>query len=336
MSIPDWSVVTFGGFGAILLITLLVGGSAVLVWKYKKITGLFVLFSAIYLIQAVFTEPDQAALDKYNISAAQAVLLGLTIAIPYVVIWFFALLGYVRLRFYTESIRHSEDGEAFTMISRGVAWLALWLPVSAVAGGLVSRHYTAHPEAAPLMVMLNNYLNLALLFPAFLLTYLGATKLLGVVKRLHAALPPWLFLVFIAFAALYTFLVLHDPARQVPTDGVTVAAYYLPDWLIVTSFVIPRLIMWFLGIQAVYYVYLYSRKIKGSIYRQALSHLAQGIGGVVLATIVLRGVQSLSSPLSQANLAVLLIIIYLLLIVLSVGYVLIAKGARNLQRLEDL
>lgn len=305
-------------------------------WRYKKLTALFLLFSAIYLAQSVLIKPDQTALDKYHISASQAVALGLTVAIPYIVIWFIALLGYLRLRSYAESIADSQDGAAFTIISCGVGLLALWLPISAIIGGFSTHYYAVHPSATATMVILNNYLNLALLFPGFLITYCGTRKLLAVINKSRPALPQKVMLLFICFAVLYTFLVLHDPARLAPTHAVTTAAYYLPDWLIVTTLVIPRLVMWFLGIQAVYNMYWYRQKVKGSIYKQALDHVAQGVGGVVLSTIVLYCVQSLSSPLNQLNLALLLLVVYLLLIIVSIGYLLIAQGAKKLQRLEEL
>ncbi len=131
-------------------------------------------------------------------------------------------------------------------------------------------------------------------------------------------------------------LTLEDSARQAPTHSVSIASYYLPDWLIITTIVIPRLILWFWGIKAVEDIYMYRKKIKGKIYKVALQNVARGIAAVVVATILLRCFQSLSSPIGELSLALIILLIYLLLIAIGIGYVLIYKGAKQLQKIEDL
>ncbi len=307
-----------------------------LMFKYKWLSVLFVAFSAIYLAQAVLIAPDKAVLTKYHITAGQGVALTLSVAIPYLLIWATALIGYLRLRDYTAAINDSPDGTAFTVISRGMLLLTLWLPLSALLSGLVAHYYHLHPSSTANLVRLNNYANLIILLPAFLLANQGARKLLSLVKRPSYQIPQRITLLFIGFAALYTFLTLNDSARQGPTHTVTVASYYLPDWATVLTIVIPRLVMWFLGIQAVYFIYVYTQKVKGSLYKAALRNVTRGLAGVVIATIMLRCFQSLSSQLAHLGLGLILLIVYVLLLVIGSGYVLIAKGAKKLRRLEEV
>jgi hypothetical protein len=304
--------------------------------KYKKLTALFLLLSVVYVLQTILPGPDVATLSKYHISASQLKILTLTIVIPYLIIWLIALIGYLRLRSYTQSIEGTKDGTAFGLIERGVLILTIWLPVSAVSSSITTHYYRLHPSATANMVRLDNYINLALLFAGLLIAYLGTEKLIKLIKAPVRTLPLRVALPFIGLSALYLLLVLHDPARQYPTSPHTAAAYYEPDWLIVISLIIPRLIMWFLGVQAVYNIYVYQSKVKGSLYKQALRTLALGLSGVILATIVLRTIQSVSSTLNRLNLAPLLIVIYLLLVIMCLGYVLIAKGSKSLQKIEEL
>lgn len=304
--------------------------------RYKRLTGIFTTLSIIYIAATVLTPQDKAALAKYHVSGGQVTGLVLTIALPYLIIWFIALVGYLRLRSYSQSISDSKDGRAFQLISRGVLLLALWLPLSAVIGALTTWYTRLHPSATPEMVTINNFANIIILFVAFLIINQSSKHLLSLVKKSEAALPQLHMVLFICFSALYVFMVLHDPARQFPTATVHQASYYLPDWLTVTTLVIPRLIMWFLGIQAVHNIYVYRNKVKGAIYKEALDSLARGIGWVVVSVIILRCFQSLSSQWDKLSLAVLLLVIYGLLVFISVGYVLIAKGARNLQRIEEI
>lgn len=304
-------------------------------FKHRKLTGLFVIFSLVYLAQTALVKPDQAALDKYDISEAQAVFLGLTIAIPYLVIWFVALVGYIRFRSYAVKIAKTKDGAAFYTMGQGLLLLALWLPLSAVMGSATSEYYRAHPEVTALMVNLNNFMNIIILLPAFVLLSKGASKLLPLIRRTKASLPTGAVLAGICLGAVYTFLVFHDPARQFPTEEVKVAGYYLPDWAILFGLVLPRLVMWYLGAQAVYYIFLYRNKVKGKLYKKALDDLARGIGWVIFMTILLRFLQSLSGQLGSLSVGLLLLLIYALLVVVAVGYVLIAKGARRLQLIEE-
>lgn len=307
-----------------------------LVLKYKKLSALYVLFAIVYLLQSILTKPDQATLDKYHISIARAVALTLTIAIPYLIIWFVALIGYLRFRCYSDSIAGSKDGKAFKLMEKGLLLLTLWLPLSAILANVITKYYHAHPDATSLMVNINNYGNLLMLLPAFYLLNAGASKLLPLIRRKRQGLPVSWVLIGVCLVAAYVFLVFHDPARSAPTKDVPVASYYLPDWAILFTLIIPRLVMWFLGIQAVFSLFLYKDKIKGSIYKSALNYLARGIGWVVLTTIVLRCFQSLSGPLSRLSIGMLLLVIYVLLIIVAIGYVWIAKGARSLLRIEKL
>ncbi|MDB5171097.1 MAG: hypothetical protein JWO35_791 [Candidatus Saccharibacteria bacterium] len=307
-----------------------------LMLRYKLVSAVFLVLSAVYLALTALTEPDKVALEKYHLTAAQAVALILTIALPYVIIWFIALIGYLRFNSYAETIRGSRDGTAFMTMSQGLLMLALWLPVSAVSSILAAHYYRDHPSSTATLIIAINYVNIALLFPAFIQMYRGARKLLPLIKTTAASLSQTVNLVFICFSALYVFLVLEDPARHAATDSTTIASYYLPDWLIIISLVIPRLIMWFFGAKAVQYLYLYRNRVKGTLYKAALNNLARGIAGVVLATIVLRCIQSLSSQLGELSLALMLLVIYLLLLLIAIGYVLIFKGAKNLQQIEEL
>lgn len=307
-----------------------------IVTRYKKLTLLFVAFAATYLLLTALLPVDKAVLAKYRITRAQDIGLSLTVTVPYVIIWFIALIGYLRLRTYTEKIKSSKDGMAFQRISGGLFWLALWLPLSTILNTITTAYANAHHGAAPAMVIINNYANIVMLMPIFAVIESGSLKLLGAIKKTPSRLPQSLIFLFIAFGSLYQFLTLADANRQFPSHNVTVAAYYLPDWLIVFTVIIPRLFTWFLGMKAVYNLYLYKTAVKGQIYREGLNRLAGGIAGVIISLIVLRCFQSLSSQLTELSLGLILLVVYALLVIISVGYIFIAKGARSLQRIEEI
>jgi hypothetical protein len=306
-----------------------------LAYRYYPVILAFVVLTAVYLVLTFTTPVDQATLHKYHISSGGLTAVLLTVALPYIVIWFVALLGYLSLRDYTYSIRRSKDGAAFHEIARGVLWLTLWLPLSAVVSALTGYYYHRHPGATAHMVQLSAYANLLLLLPAFWFTYSGSRRLIKLVRQPERIVFGAV-CAYAAFAALYTFLTLHDSSRHLPAHGVPIATYYMPDWLIVTTVIIPRLLEWLLGFQAAYNIYVYRNKVKGEIYKQSLTNLARGLASTVTIVIILRCVQSLSTQLNHKSLGFLLLVIYILLILIAISYTLIMRGARALKRIESL
>jgi hypothetical protein len=308
-----------------------------LLLKNKQLSSIYAVLIVVYLLQTLAAPVDKLTLTKYHIDTTQARLLTLTIAIPYIIIWCVALIGYIRLNIYITLIQKYKDGAAFKTISKGILWLGLWLPVSTIINNCFFEYYSGHHAATANLVRLNNYLNLVILFGGFWLVYKGSGQLLALVKRKPTDVTSQaVTLLFITFSVLYTFLTLQDVARQHPTASVATATYYEPDWLILLTIVIPRLLYWFLGIYAVQNIYLYRKRIKGRLYKHALNNLALGLGAVVVVTVLLRCIQSLSATLERLSLGLLLGVVYILLMLISVGYVLIAKGAKSLQQLEEL
>lgn len=308
-----------------------------LILKYKEVGLVFLLLSIIYVLQSFLTKPNASTLQKYHLGSGQFKWLILTIVVPLVVIWIISLLGYLRLREYTEKIDDDRDGKAFKLINKGILFFGLWLPLSSVLNNYFSSIYTAHPADTAALVILSNYISVVFLIPAFWFIYHGTNKLMALTKpKATFVAGQKLTYVYIVFSALYIWLVLSDTARRVPNHGATVASYYQPDWLIIITIALPRLLMWFIGFQAVQNLYSYTYRVKGTIYRRAVKELSFGLGAVVSLTIMLRVLESLSVELGKLSLDILLLIIYVLLILIAGGYILVARGAAKLQRLEDI
>src|SRR4051812_4705150 len=98
--------------------------------RHRLLTALFVAFSVLYVVQSSVLSQDRMALQRYNLSDAQGALLSLTVALPYIIIWFIALVGYLRLKTYARTIADSKDGAAFNLICAGLLGLTVWLPLS--------------------------------------------------------------------------------------------------------------------------------------------------------------------------------------------------------------
>jgi hypothetical protein len=306
-----------------------------LLYKNWQISSVFLLLAAVYLWVSLTNKPSPATLEKYNISDSQLHLLVLTIAVPYIIIWVIGLVGYLRLRSYTKYLGKGKDGVGFRTVARGVFLFTLWLPLSTLLASLANRYYGNHPTLTEELTWLVNYINLFILLPAFWLINSGAEYLVRTTKAKWVGMSRFQVVAFTWVMAIYVFVTFQDSARSVPDVAGDAATYYMPDWVILLTIILPRIFMWFLGLSAAASMILYSREVKGTIYKLALRYVALGIAGVVIATIVLRIVQSLTTALNDLSLALLLLLVYVLLIIIGIGYVLIANGTKQLQKIEE-
>jgi hypothetical protein len=298
---------------------------------HYKLVSLVVILGVFYIVHSFISGGDSTLQSRYGITVAQARALMLTIAIPYVGVWFTALFGYVQFRAYARSIRQSEDGQGFWQLSTGLLWLTLWMPLSAVLGIIANWVAEQYPSLANTAQYTNNYLSIILLLLAFYSLNEGAKKILRLTAaKVYRVIPKILMIAFLLLAGVYIYLTLNNPAAASGT-----AHDRLPNWAIMDTIVLPRLIGWFLGLQAVWYLFLYTKFISGRIYRLALSYLTNGLGVVILGIILLRCLSTMSTIVS-GGLQAILGAIYILLVIISAGYMLVARGGRELARIEQV
>jgi hypothetical protein len=296
---------------------------------------LYVVLTGSYALATLLPSPDPAVTAKYHLSTAQLRLLLFTIVFPYIVIWTISFVAYLRFRSYSMAINSGKDGEAWREVTKGILWIILSLPVYSSINALSAILYRNNPAWTANLVRFDIYVSLIVMALGLIYIYRGSTQLLSVVHKYQFHTSLKLVLAYVAFAGVYTFMTFHDATRTLPDDHVMRATYYEPDWLILFTIVIPRLLMWFVGLQALYNITLYFQKVRGKLYKSALINLTQGIAAVLAATMLLRVLQTLNSVLARFGVGMVLMIIYLLLIGLGIGYFLLDKGARKLEALEN-
>ena len=67
-----------------------------LVSKYKKSAAAFILLFVAYLILVLLLPVDKATLVRFHLTRAQYMAVLLTVVIPYLIIGFVAMIGYLR------------------------------------------------------------------------------------------------------------------------------------------------------------------------------------------------------------------------------------------------
>ncbi len=305
--------------------------------KYNKHYLLWAALAILYAVLTIIIPPRTSVLIKYNISPTQARLIGLTVVIPAIAIWFAAFYGYIHSRRYAHIIKSNKDGKAMEVLSRGLMYLAIGLPISALANTVLTYYGTRSPHLLPTTTILTNYVTLILLLIAFWTINKGTRLFVQTIK--NPGITPMQVIVliaFILFGVFYVYVTLTNPARQFSTATSERAAYYLSDFFLVTTIIIPYLTVWYLGFSSTYRLYLYKQTVKGIIYKNALNRLAWGIAWVIISSILLRFLVSLTTLINTLRLKYLLIVVYFLLISISIGYIVIASGAKKLKKIEEV
>ncbi len=299
---------------------------------------LFGIFTLVYVALTLWAPTDTDILTRYDLTSSEARNLRLTVTLPYIVIWFFAIFGFVRLKTYSHLIRKSSHGKSLSTIANGLFVLAVGLPLRAIGNRLVSLAEDLQPHLAATSTIIVNYIDIIAGLVAVGLIYTGSQRLMKTTtKSNNKTAPPYLVMIVLALIGTsYTYLTFTNPVRQFPAAEGGHAAYYLPDFLLLFTVVLPYLIIWYMGLHAAYFIRIYRKSVQGIIYKKALAYLAAGIVFVVLSRVAMRYMASLNTIVEAWTLQYLLAIIYCLLIFIAIGYGLIAKGAEKLKKIEEV
>lgn len=285
-----------------------------------------------YILIAVLRKPDQATLSLLHLTETAYRWLIASIVVILSAGWLASLYGSVVFKKYSRSIKHSQDGNALNTVSNGLIILSIVQPLNAVVGSVIAILDKHHPSWVPTLTIINNYFSMILMGTSLLILAFGAEKLYKIVSDKAKLLPQAYWVIgFIIASALYAYFIviqpLHTPLAR--------RSYYLPDWLLVCSIAIPYLIIWYMGISAAYKTFQYQKHVRGILYKSALKYFAAGLSVVVLASITTRIIVTISAKITQLSVGPILFIIYGLILVYAAGFILIARGASKLRKIES-
>jgi hypothetical protein len=286
---------------------------------------LLILYSAFTLLSA----PTSATLAQYHLSVDGIRLINVTIIVLVAAIWFVGFYGYTKLRSYSQLIRGGKDAKPIAWLTRGIFVLALWLPVSMTVSSILTYIGLRHAAFMAGSTVINNYISLLIPLLAFILISKGARGLSDLVRQRPS------FGAINVLAIILVYIGLIDYHLVAATHDRT-AVYHLSIWLIITTLVAPYIYMWFIGLLSTYEVYRYRIKVQGIVYRQCWTLLTLGLGLLIVTSIGFQYLSTISNRLNHLPIYWLLIIIYVVLTVLSAGFILIAMGTRKLRRIEEV
>ncbi len=179
-----------------------------------------------------------------------------------------------------------------------------------------------------------NYANLIFPLVAFILISAGTRSLIEIRKqRFPRYASHALIAIFAVISVGYSYFVLHYAFSD---DANIDSVYKMPLWLVLMTLVVPYIYMWFIGFIAAYEMYLYNTAVKGVLYRKSWSVLSVGLSVVIIAQIVVQYLTTITPQLNRLSITAILLVVYALLLLMSVGYILIAFGAKKLQKIEEV
>jgi hypothetical protein len=286
-----------------------------------------------YLGMSLLPSIPKASLDKYHLSVTGARVITYSFVLLISAVYAIGFYGSYKMKTYSNLVRKSKEGWALNCLSLGLLVLVfaqILVADSGVLVGLIVRH---RPSWLEVLTILNNYFTvLATLISMAVIAY-GAVKLRELVtQRSRGFGEHTLALLFIVLSAFYSYLIIIEPIHT----PLTRRLYFMPNILIILTIAIPYLIAWYMGFLAAYRLYTYQRRVKGAIYRSSLIYVAVGIAAVVMSSIAVRFLATISNQLNRLKLTPVLFIIYGLLVLIAIGFLSIAWGAKKLRRIEEV
>lgn len=288
----------------------------------------------VYEILTWLAPVNLIAQSKYQISEFKLKLIGLTITIPILIIWLLSVYGANAVRRYAVAIQKSKDGKGYYYLSIGIFALVFQL----IASSFISLIIRFSPDYEKGLRIFSVYESALLALLAFGALAYGSKKLIdfaGFNKESRKYY--WIPIIAVGLiGVLYTKAILANKYRLIAPEAGSQSTYGVSDNFIFMTIVPIYILAWFAGLYALTNVIIFQNKIKGIIYKQSFKDFAFGFGLIIGMSIALQFFSQASSYFVKISLSKILLILYAIIVVIVVGYVCIARGAKKLLKLESV
>lgn len=298
-------------------------------------TKIFIAAAVIYGA-LVFLLPTNAATQaNLGLSDAQYSLMLLLLRLPLILLASLMFYAYRRMHTYTQSIKDTPEGKHFGAITRGLAVMVWGILGFSILSAFMNSYANVNPDFRSTSLIITNYLYVIMTITSLSLISAGAHQLAHNAKAvLSIGHLRALVLLFVFFGVTFCFLI--SGRLQGSEAFNSFNAYYLPNILVWSTIVIPYLYAWFLGVFAAMELLLVARSTSGIIYRRALQYVAVGLVTFIAAMVVLQYFRSVIPRTGQLRLGFTLFFAYGIYLLGAISALVIARGAKRLQRIEEI
>ncbi|HSW85853.1 MAG TPA: hypothetical protein VLF79_04600 [Candidatus Saccharimonadales bacterium] len=297
----------------------------------KQVLGLICL----ELVLIIVLPANQSVLDMHQFTATQYRIELFVLALPLFGAWFAAFYGYAKLQEYVNSISSTVDGSSFSKLAQGCNWLVWSLPITAILTLILSAVAEQWTNLYATSVIISNYTNLLFSFVGLSILATASRSLVLRHKTQFTIGMVRIFLaVFLLIGVSYSFLLLkHFDLNSITSTN---NAYYLPTWFVIISIMIPYLFAWFSGLLAAFDIELYSRHSQGILYRKAFRIMVAGLLTIIFSFVALQYMSSLHPTVGPPSLDLRAAFTALFRVTSAVGFILLALGATDLKKIEEV
>ncbi len=294
----------------------------------------YLSLSIISIVYIAVTLAAPLTANRFNLTPNKTHLLQLTLLLPIVLIWWIAAYGAERFKLYTNHIKQHKDGRAFDKISTGLVILV----ASIILNGLFSVLRGWADKDGWLAAYTNLANHVAVIGPliAYSFMYAGSADLKKQVRKKRPNSKDLLVvaLLMLAIAAIYLKFLLSYKYLSTTPDPARYSSYYMSSTLVALTIALPYILGWFLGIKAAFNIIEYRRAVKGVVYKSMLLKLVIGILAVIGFYFIVQLLTLFSTFIARAGLGSILLVVYLLIISYSIGFLYIAAGAKQLSKID--
>lgn len=289
----------------------------------------FIILAVIAGVLALGLPPDPQALQQLHTTSTAYRLAVAVLLIPYVLIWYASFYAYAKLQEYSQPIKGTKDGNAFKVLTTGMAILSFSLVIPTIITLILNAIAVHNKSFDTAATIIGNYIPLFAGLISFLVLNNGARMLVRTTKngtdkfdlRWHA---PW----FLLLSVIFTYITIENHAKSNP--------YHLPLWILLITIVVPYLYAWAMGLLSAYNLNIYANTVSGSLYRRAIKQFAGGIATAIVGSVAIQFVNATLANRFDDSLGAILLADYILLAVVAVGLVLIAIATKKLKLIEEV
>lgn len=298
-------------------------------------TKLFIAVATLYAVLVFFLPTNTASKASIGLSEVQYEFMLLGLRLPIILLLSLMFYAYRRMHRYSQSIADTPEGDHFATITKGLLLLVSGLLVISIFSAFINAYANTHPSFRGTSLIITNYLYLILSLVSLSYISSGAHRLTRtsnlMFKTKHLRV---LMAVLVFFGVVFCYLI--SSRLQGSTAMNSFNAYYLPNILVWGTIVMPYLYAWFLGLFAAMELLLIARNTTGIIYRRALQYVAVGLVTLILSMVLLQYFRSVVPRTGRLSLGFTLFMVYGIYLFGSIGSLSIGRGAKRLQRIEEV
>lgn len=303
--------------------------------KYSRVTQLFIAMVILYMMLPFFLPANSVTKRLYQVDDTQYYYLLFLVRIPIIATWCMVFYSYRRLQRYANVIRKTPEGPYFRSIARGMGWIAWILITVGLISTILNAIANSHPKFLTAALVSVGYSYVIGSLFAFSYVHAGTHALFNKAKiritskyiRIAAAIA-----VFIG--VMFCMLV----GSKLQGSSLTNAynSLYLANGLVWSTIVTPYLYAWGLGSIAALQLLVLARQSPGVIYKHALRYLAVGVMLIILSMSALQYFRAIIPRTGYLVIGPTLLTTYAIYALALAGSILLIKGVRRLQRIEDI